>query len=193
MVRPTEFNRKEVLMRAVEVFLSKGYHDASISDLSSATGLLRGSLYSAFKSKRGIFLSSIEFYFEELERKLFDVFHQDLAPIQKIRGFFEQILKESIQSRDNDGCLLVNSILEIPSSDQEIQQRIGQMFSVLEKHFEQSLKQAVEEQLLPPDFDCSKQAKHLLLNLYGFRVFSKNCSDEKQLRSTIDVIVNSIK
>ncbi|WP_353485842.1 TetR/AcrR family transcriptional regulator [Apilactobacillus xinyiensis] len=38
------------------VFLSNGYEATSLDDLVNATGLLRGSLYAAFGSKRSMFL-----------------------------------------------------------------------------------------------------------------------------------------
>ena len=47
MPRVEEFNREEVIGRAVEVFWDKGYHGASMQDLVDATGLNRSSIYTA--------------------------------------------------------------------------------------------------------------------------------------------------
>ena len=55
MARPREFDEAKVLASARQLFASNGYHGTSIDDLLQATGLLRGSLYKAFGSKRNLF------------------------------------------------------------------------------------------------------------------------------------------
>ncbi|MDN2677966.1 helix-turn-helix domain-containing protein [Janthinobacterium sp. SUN033] len=55
MARPRNFDETTVISQAAAVFGSLGYNAASIDDLVKATGLLRGSLYKAFGSKRHLF------------------------------------------------------------------------------------------------------------------------------------------
>ncbi|MCX8643569.1 helix-turn-helix transcriptional regulator [Bifidobacterium sp. B4081] len=59
MGRKRNFNDDEILARAGEVFLEHGYEGTSIDALVKATGLLRGSLYGAFGSKRGMFVAAL--------------------------------------------------------------------------------------------------------------------------------------
>ena len=59
MGRKRRFDDDEVLARAREVFLEHGYEGTSIDALVKATGLLRGSLYGAFGSKRGMFVAAL--------------------------------------------------------------------------------------------------------------------------------------
>lgn len=59
MGRKRNFNDDEILARAGEVFLEHGYEGTSINALVKATGLLRGSLYGAFGSKRGMFVAAL--------------------------------------------------------------------------------------------------------------------------------------
>ncbi|MBI0062693.1 MULTISPECIES: helix-turn-helix domain-containing protein [Bifidobacterium] len=59
MGRKRSFDDDEVLARAREAFLEHGYEGTSIDALVKATGLLRGSLYGAFGSKRGMFVAAL--------------------------------------------------------------------------------------------------------------------------------------
>ncbi|KJY64587.1 TetR/AcrR family transcriptional regulator [Bifidobacterium polysaccharolyticum] len=59
MGRKRSFDDDEVLARAREIFLEHGYEGTSIDALVKATGLLRGSLYGAFGSKRGMFVAAL--------------------------------------------------------------------------------------------------------------------------------------
>jgi TetR/AcrR family transcriptional repressor of nem operon len=46
-----QFNREDVLNRAMDVFWRWGYESTSIEDLVEATGIDRGSLYNTFGNK----------------------------------------------------------------------------------------------------------------------------------------------
>ncbi|MCW2780457.1 MAG: DNA-binding:Bacterial regulatory protein TetR [Marmoricola sp.] len=49
-----------MVRRSAAAFLTSGYEGTSIEELVSATGLHRGSLYKAFGSKRGLFVTCLE-------------------------------------------------------------------------------------------------------------------------------------
>ncbi len=57
MGRKRSFDEGAVLAAAGRAFLTAGFEGTSIDELVRATGLLRGSLYQAFGSKRGLFLA----------------------------------------------------------------------------------------------------------------------------------------
>lgn len=59
MGRPPTFDRAEVVRSAAAAFLETGYEGTSIDDLVRRTGIHRGSLYQAFGSKRGLFLTAL--------------------------------------------------------------------------------------------------------------------------------------
>jgi TetR/AcrR family transcriptional regulator, transcriptional repressor for nem operon len=57
--RNRSFDEADVVQRATTAFLVAGYEGTSVGELVSATGLHRGSLYQAFGSKRGLFLTCL--------------------------------------------------------------------------------------------------------------------------------------
>jgi len=59
MGRQRGYDEGEVLDRSAWAFLRAGYEGTSIEELVGATGLHRGSLYQAFGSKRGLFVSCL--------------------------------------------------------------------------------------------------------------------------------------
>jgi TetR/AcrR family transcriptional repressor of nem operon len=59
MGRPREFDEATVIGTSKALFALQGYHATSLDDLVKATGLLRGSIYKAFGSKRNLFETSL--------------------------------------------------------------------------------------------------------------------------------------
>src|SRR5580658_10217302 len=60
--RPREFDLDAAVLDAIEVFRARGYHGASVQDLTDGTGIARGSLYKAFHDKRTLFLAALDHY-----------------------------------------------------------------------------------------------------------------------------------
>src|SRR5437763_414744 len=60
MGRPRSFDTRTVIAAARDAFVRNGYVGTSVDDLLQATGLQRASLYSAFGSKRGLFLAALQ-------------------------------------------------------------------------------------------------------------------------------------
>ena len=60
--RPRNFDRAQALRKAMEVFWSKGYEGASLTDLTAAMGINSPSLYGAFGSKEGLFREAVQLY-----------------------------------------------------------------------------------------------------------------------------------
>src|SRR5258706_9867192 len=62
MARPREFDRDEVLERAMSVFWSKGFTATSTSDLVEAMQIGRQSMYDSFGDKRALYLEALAQY-----------------------------------------------------------------------------------------------------------------------------------
>jgi AcrR family transcriptional regulator len=69
MGRPKKFNRQGVLERALPVFWRRGFADASLHELEVATGVNKSGLYSEFKDKEDLFMQSLRYYLETLEKQ----------------------------------------------------------------------------------------------------------------------------
>lgn len=55
------YSNEETLEKLLISFYKRGFGGASITDLTEVTGLLRGSLYSTFGSKLGMFLETLKY------------------------------------------------------------------------------------------------------------------------------------
>jgi AcrR family transcriptional regulator len=114
MARPRSFDGELVLAQARELFAKQGYNGTSIDDLVKTTGLLRGSLYKAYGSKRNLFallLAEVVSNFERTPENLdlLTVALKDLADVDdEIRGYCTQIIGSDSKSF---ATLLGNNLL----------------------------------------------------------------------------------
>jgi TetR/AcrR family transcriptional repressor of nem operon len=193
MARPIEFDREEVFQKAIGVFWQKGYNATSIKNLVEATGLQPGSIYSAFGDKRGLFLAAMDGYFEGMKRMIFSILHTDQTAIVRIESFFNRLISDSIIDDQRKGCFLVNTLLEIPVDDQEINSRLQTMFGWVENEF----RSVLEEHIASSDLDIKQSpealARFLVAGIYGLRVFNKTQPDVLALQSIVENLLSVLR
>src|SRR5260370_9757147 len=69
MGRPKNFNREEVLEKAMPVFWKHGFSDTTLQELERATGVNKSGLYSEFRDKEDLFVACLRYYLESQERR----------------------------------------------------------------------------------------------------------------------------
>ena len=190
MPRPAEFDRSEVLRCAMQTFWKKGYNATSMKDLTKVTGLQPGSLYGAFESKRSLFLESLEAYYELNLAGLSERLDSSKSPKARIRAAFERIVEQSTQDPHNRGCMMVNTLLEMPVEDEEINGRLTQMFKSVQNKLEDVIREAQKLGQIGKDKDPKVLAQALLLGMHGLRVSCKTQAKPKTLYKSRDNLLS---
>ncbi len=65
-----EKRKREILEKALDVFVDEGYEDTTFQKIAERCGITRTILYLYFKNKREIFNFSIKLFMEKLEREI---------------------------------------------------------------------------------------------------------------------------
>ncbi|MGI4841164.1 MAG: TetR/AcrR family transcriptional regulator [Janthinobacterium lividum] len=105
-----QYDEGAVLKAATGVFWRQGYANASVSDLTEATGLSRSSLYQRFGDKGGLFNESLQLYIDRVTTRM------KSTRAQTSKASVEALLREFLP-RESDverppGCLISRSNAE---------------------------------------------------------------------------------
>ncbi len=193
MSRPIEFDRQEVLLKAMMVFNQKGYAASSIQDLLDAMGLNRGSLYAAFGDKRALYMEALNLY----ERLSVDGFEGFLSagesPIRNIQAFFDMTFLGLAQEQLRAGCFFVNTIVEMTDIDQDLVDTAGSKLDRLEAALEKALERAQETGELSRDKDPVAIARFLGTAIKGLRVTCKQNQDKEVIGNIIKTALSVLE
>ena len=190
MARPQEFNHQQVLNNAMQVFWRKGYSTTSIKDLSHAMQLQPGSIYGAFKNKRNLFIESLDYYFINLYEGVSCILISDDAPLMRIRKFFDYFLNIARDDEELKSCLLVNTLLEMPPDDKEINERISLMFQNVEELFVEVLIEAQQKGCLASGIRPESAAKMLMSGIFGLQVYNRMKKDKDSLKQIVNNLLS---
>jgi len=172
-----QYNENEVLDRAMDAFWARGYEATSINALVEATGLNRGSLYTAFDDKKVLFLRSLEHYDRLHRRDFLEAMTRDHAPREAILEAFRSVVEQAREGTNRKGCLLVNTALEMSPHDPEIDRVIQASLETVEDFFRTMIEQAQEAGTIPAERDDGQTAQHLFGLFLGLRVITRSRPD----------------
>ena len=122
MARPREFDDEQLRSVALGFFWSSGYEKTSINEISAASGVGNGSIYAAYGSKHGLFLSLFEPYCESRVQIVTDAMATGSMAIDSIREFLNVVIADCADQPGRRGCLMLNSISEFGESDAAVQE-----------------------------------------------------------------------
>ena len=168
MGRPREFEEDEALAQIMDVFWAKGFEGTAMSDLMSATGLQKGSLYAAFGDKRAVYLRALAHYDQTVIEGAVDLLSGADAPERRIGDFLQSAIDPVATRNDRRGCFLCNASADQAIVDGETEQSVKMSLGRLSR----ALKQALSEIPLG-DGLCDPEAQHLLSVYVGLRVLAK--------------------
>ena len=187
MARPPEFDRPQVLQAALHVFWRDGYESASIQKLLDAMALNRGSLYSAFGDKEGLFLEVLDCYIDYQSENLeLNLMGKD-DPIVAIRSFLEGFaLHEDSEMRER-GCLVFNTIAELSHTRPHLAKEARTKVIFLRGLFVNRLEQAYKLGLIRADKQVDELADYLMALAVGLRTHCKMQTNPGVIREVIDI------
>jgi TetR/AcrR family transcriptional regulator, transcriptional repressor for nem operon len=153
MPRPRRYERQDVVEAAKEAFWENGYAGTPLSELERRTGINRSSLYLAFGSKRELFAEALDVYSSEVIDPLVGGLESGPDGLEAIHTFFAGVKGVILDERGDPrrGCMMVNTIAELSTRDDEAAVSAGAFLDRLRGGFTRSLERAAAAGDLEPD------------------------------------------
>lgn len=189
MARPIQYEREEVLKKAMEAFWDRGYCATSMTQLVEATELKPGSLYAAFKSKEGLFLAALDYYGERSTTRIGQALAALDSPLEGIRAYFRQLAQDTADPRTKHSCLLVNTVLELARQDEAVRDRVNLHFNAIEVQFRKALETAQAGGELSADKEPAALATFLMSNIWGLRVLEGTAAEQGRAQAIVNQLL----
>ena len=190
--RPREFDVGEALDKAVRVFCERGYHAASIGDLTEATGLASGSLYKAFKDKRGLYVAALTHYKDSRDAELRAALASGRTGFERVHAALRHYAEASHGERGRLGCLVINSAAELATFDAELGRWVAQSLRRNEALLTGLLREGLADGSVPPHVDPTVTGRLLLCLIQGMRVVGKTGTTRKDTLALVDVALKML-
>lgn len=185
MPRVKQFNEKEILNKAKELFWEKGFHATSIQDLVCHLGINRASLYDTFGGKEELFSKAFEQYRNEAGNFLRITLDQESSVRLGLERLFDIVIEGVMADESRKGCFVVNATTELIPGDEALRQVIRNNNLDVQRIFIEYIQKGIDKGELSAATDANGIGLMLFAFYSGLQVVAKVDSDPKKLKDMV--------
>jgi len=142
MARPNV--RERIIEAGLKCLLERGFNAVGVQEITSSAGVPKGSFYNHFESKEALGAEVIERYGTGVRRR--EVLgEKSVAPLLRLRRYFEALNATFVGSKFQRGCLLGNFSAELSNQSELIRGGLRGMYARWTKDLEAVIKDAQDE------------------------------------------------
>ncbi len=182
-----QYDRIELLDRAIELFRRQGFNGTSTAELVAELGVNRKSMYAEFGSKQELFEAALERYAEHHLTNVLGPIEAPGADLDAIRGAFDGYASASDGWAQGRGCLLCNTAVERGALDPGARRHVAAYLQRLTDAFRHALGNARHDGQLADDADLDALAAYLTTSLIGVAACIRAEAPPAQVKAACDV------
>lgn len=176
------FDIDEATDKAMNVFWKKGYEGTSMSDLIAGMNINKGSLYNAFGSKKQLFDRALRRYDKLNRQQMLSQLSDIDDPHKAVGMLFDGLIAETQADKENKGCLLANTALELPNQPDDVKDMVTSAFTEFEAFFYSMIIKGQKSGLIGAEIDPDETAKSLLALVVGLRVLARGTYNTEAIK-----------
>lgn len=182
MARHLEFDRNEVVARAVDAFWQAGYESLPALEIAEAMGVAKSSLYNTFGSKRNLFIESLDHYADSQRSKVVARSKSENVG-ELLRQMLLDVITDNYAGR---GCFLVNTAADFGARDEEVRQHVKAGFDGMIAAFTTLICAGQETGQIKSGVNPQQYAVILVTGISGLRVLVKGGYSSVELAPVIE-------
>lgn len=184
MSRPKQYDREDLLDRAVELFRNQGFNGTSTTELVEELGVNRKTMYAEFGSKQKLFEATLEHYNRDHLSRVLAPLEEADAGVDSIRRAFAGYASASEGWFRGRGCLLCNTAVERAALDPASGTYVAAYLERINRAFRNALENGRLTGDLEETVDVDQLAAFLTTALVGVAACIRAEAPSEQLHAT---------
>jgi AcrR family transcriptional regulator len=188
MARPREFDTKDALDAAVQVFREHGFEGASAAMLTERMRIGRQSLYDTFGDKWKLYLSAVSHYSAMETSAHIATLRSKRSAVEGIRAVIERVVAEARMP-----CLGVNSICEFGIRRAELSAQHASSAERLRVPFVERIREAQTAGDITSDLEPNVIVDFLVTTFSGIRIAARGGADDNTLKALGEIALRALR
>lgn len=193
--RQLQFDKQQALEQAMCVFWKKGFLGASLTDLTSAMGINKPSLYAAFGNKEALFVAAVDHYLTRYASPHIALLNEAGKSLdERLTAYLNSIARLLSDKNKPGGCFLSVASTEMASNNmpEKALATIVKANSFSENYLKSFLQSEQERGQLTPGVDIEQLA--LIINTFvlGMAAMARNGLPLEQLEAMVSGVVKML-
>jgi AcrR family transcriptional regulator len=187
-----ERTRQFIIEKAAPIFNKKGIAGTSLSDLTKATGLTKGSIYGNFKDKDEVAVCVFQYNVNNLVSYLTRAMDKKNTSINKLLAIpkaYRRLYKTMIAY---GGCPILNTAAEADDTHQVLCRLTVEAIETIKKTIFTLIETGKQSGEINPDTDTNKTAEIIICLIEGGSLLSKTTGKDTYMMNALKQIENLV-
>ncbi|PHS64780.1 MAG: TetR family transcriptional regulator [Flavobacterium sp.] len=193
MLKKSEKTTKFIIETVAPIFNQKGYAATSMSDITNATGLTKGSIYGNFKNKEEIAIASFNKNVNDLLVRIASHQKQNKSPLQKLYLITDFYRNYYDFSKELGGCPILNVGVDANNQDTVLLEQVRFVINKTQNNIAKIVDWGKEVGEIKSTVNSQLFAKKLYAHIQGAIFMTYTMDDDSYLENAMDEMDNIIK
>lgn len=185
----SETTRQFIIKATAGIFNRKGYAGTSISDLTEATQLTKGSIYGNFENKEEVAVAVFDYNLALRKKIVNDRLIECKTFKEKIIAFAYAHNSSEIDFFAHGGCPVLNTAVEAIHTNETLRKRAAEALITWKNSLAALVKQGIVNKEFKPETDVNRIALAIVALIEGAVLIGTTTQNPDY----IDIILESIK
>jgi TetR/AcrR family transcriptional repressor of nem operon len=191
-----ERTRQFIIETTAGIFNTKGYAGTSLSDLTEATGLTKGSIYGNFENKEEVALAVFDFNYSRVNKAIRNQIENETTFYDKLMvytKFYHDFIRRNSKG---GGCAILNTAVEADDTNELLKDKAAKAVLNWQKTIEGLISGGITAGEFKADTDQSVTALSIIALIEGGIMISKVTNSQAnmdRILQTVKSIINQIK
>lgn len=187
-----EQTRQFIIEKTASLFNKNGYAGTSLSDITAATGLTKGSIYGNFKNKEEVVIAVFKHSSGELAKKVDVAISSETSAYKQLIAFTDFYRNNWSSIFEKGGCPLLNSAAEVDDALPYMKTTVQHSFVNWAKKVEKIIEFGIEKKEFNNGINPNNYANTFIMLIEGGILLSKMANKPDNLYLALDRIVQII-
>lgn len=187
-----ERTKQFIIEKTAPIFNEKGYAGTSLNDLTSATGLTKGSIYGNFDNKDEVALAAFDYNFGRVTAYIKEGLLAAENAIERLLVYpkvYRDFLKIPFLK---PGCPILNTATEADDTHPLLRAKASDALAFWKKSIENQIKRGIVRQEIKAGTDASRMAVIMIAMIEGAVMQAKVTGKSTDLRTAMDFLESLI-
>ncbi|WP_312789094.1 TetR/AcrR family transcriptional regulator [Sphingobacterium sp.] len=181
-----EQTRHFIIEKTVPIFNKKGYFATSLSDITMATGLTKGSIYGNFKDKDDLATHVYTYQSKKIAEAINQQITQQKTSLKKLFSFLDFYKDNFKNIASSGGCPMMNAAIEADDSLSFLTPKVRRSFDLWRQRLIVILQEGIANGEFKPNISSENYAITFMAMIEGGILLSKISGRVKDFAIVLD-------
>ena len=181
-----EQTRQYIIEKTAPIFNKKGYFATSLSDITTATGLTKGSIYGNFKDKDDLATHVYTYQSRKISEAVNQQITQQKTSLKKLLSFFDFYKDNFKNIAASGGCPMMNAAVEADDSLSFLTPKVRRSFDLWRQRLILILEEGIASGEFKQHISAENYAITFMAMVEGGILLSKISGRGKDLAIVLD-------